>query len=79
MLVIEIDGRSYNFEEAFLKDEIRQHRLESFGLQFLRFTEAEVKYDRLNVLRSIEGTIIEILKSNQNIKLPADFDRSLLT
>lgn len=78
MLVIEIDGMSHNFEEAFLKDEIRQNRLESFGLKFLRFTEAEVKYDRLNVLRAIEGTIIDILKSSPAIKLPGDFNRSLL-
>jgi len=78
MLAIEIDGMSHNHKEAFLKDEIRQKRLESFGITFLRFSEAEVKYDRLNVLRTIEGTIIEILKSNPNVKLPANFDSSLL-
>src|ERR1700730_10593889 len=44
MLAIEIDGMSHNYEEAFLKDEVRQERLESLGVRFLRFTESEVKY-----------------------------------
>jgi len=43
MLAIEIDGMSHNHEEVFLKDEIRQQKLESFGVGFLRFSEAEVK------------------------------------
>lgn len=42
MLPIEVDGMSHNNEEAFLKDEIRQKRLEGFGITFLRFSEAEV-------------------------------------
>ncbi|HEY4194773.1 MAG TPA: DUF559 domain-containing protein [Mucilaginibacter sp.] len=78
MLVIEIDGISHNHEEAFLKDEIRQTRLESFGVRFLRFTEAEVKYDMVNVIRVIEGKIIEIIKCDQSVKLPEGFDISLL-
>jgi very-short-patch-repair endonuclease len=31
MLAIEVDGMSHNFDEAFLKDEIRQKRLEDLG------------------------------------------------
>src|SRR5258708_33246881 len=53
MLVIEIDGMSHNYEEAFLKDEIRQSKLESFGVQFLRFSETEIKHDMLNVIRTV--------------------------
>ena len=58
MLAIEIDGMSHNFEEAFLKDEIRQQRLESLGVRFIRFTESEVKYDMVNVMRAPEAKIL---------------------
>jgi very-short-patch-repair endonuclease len=78
MLAIEIDGMSHNHEEAFLKDEARQQKLESFGIRFLRFSEAEVKNDILNVLRTIETEILVILKADSSIKLPVYFDSSLL-
>jgi very-short-patch-repair endonuclease len=78
MLAIEIDGMSHNYEEAFIKDEIRQQKLESFGIRFLRFSEAEVKYDILNVIRAMEGEILDIIKSNPEIKLPEGFDIDLL-
>src|ERR1700741_527422 len=41
-LAIEIDGMSHNFEETVLKDEIRQKRLESLGVRFIRFSEGEM-------------------------------------
>ena len=78
MLAIEIDGISHNYEEAFAKDEIRQSRLESLGVTFIRFTESEMKNDMQNVIRALEGKIIEIVRSNKNIKLPNNFDLSVL-
>lgn len=78
MLAIEIDGMSHNNEEAFTKDEIRQQKLESFGIQFLRFTESEMKNDMLNVLRTLECKVIEIIRDNSAIKLPKGFDLDLL-
>jgi len=78
MLAIEIDGMSHNHEEAFLKDEIRQKNLENLGVKFLRFTEAETKYDMQNVIRAVEGKIIEILKQDKTIKLPKGFDLAWL-
>ena len=74
MLVIEIDGMSHNYEEAFNKDELRQQKLESFGIQFLRFSEAEIKNDMLNAIRTIESTIINMAKNSPSIKLPKEFD-----
>jgi very-short-patch-repair endonuclease len=79
MLTIEIDGMSHNNEVAFVKDQIRQQKLENFGIKFLRFTEAEMKNDMFNVLRTIETTVIEIIKNDSTIKLPKDFDLELLT
>ncbi|MDB4924924.1 MAG: hypothetical protein JWR23_980 [Mucilaginibacter sp.] len=78
MLAIEIDGMSHNNEEAFAKDEVRQIKLERFGIKFIRFTEAEMKQDMINAIRAIEGKIIEIIKHKPNIKLPKSFDTTLL-
>lgn len=78
MLAVEIDGMSHNHEEAFLKDEIRQNKLESFGVRFLRFSESEVKYNIVNIIRAMEAQIIGTIKENPNVKLPKGFDVSLL-
>jgi very-short-patch-repair endonuclease len=77
-LAIEIDGMSHNSEEAFAKDEIRQKRLEELGVRFIRFSESEVKNDIINVFRALETVIIELVKNDQSIMLPAEFDKGLL-
>jgi len=66
MLAIEIDGKSHDGDVAFQKDEVRQQRLESLGVRFVRFTESEIKYDIENVLRTLEHTIAEIVIPNSN-------------
>ena len=77
-LAIEIDGMSHNSEETFIKDNIRQKKLESFGITFIRFSEAEIKNDISNVLRAIEGIVLEIIKQKSDVRLPKGFDMSLL-
>ena len=62
MLAIEIDGISHYTEEAFRRDTERQKRLESLGVNFLRFDDSEVKNDINNVLRTIENWINEFEK-----------------
>jgi very-short-patch-repair endonuclease len=62
-LAIEVDGFSHEVEGAFDKDVIRQERLESLGVKFLRFEDSEVKKDMNNVLRTIEGWIKEYEQS----------------
>ncbi len=59
MLAIEIDGSSHDFEEVIKNDGIRQKKLESMGIHFLRFQDREVKQDMENVLRKIENWIYE--------------------
>lgn len=54
LLAIEIDGDSHDHEETFTADQIRQQKLEAYGVQFLRFDDIEVKKDMKNVLRTIE-------------------------
>jgi very-short-patch-repair endonuclease len=78
MLAIEIDGMSHNYEEAFIKDELRQQKLESFGIVFIRFSEFEMKNDMPNVIRTIESTMIDIVRINPKIRLPKEFDLELL-
>jgi len=78
MLAIEIDGMSHNYEEAFEKDELRQQKLESFGIVLIRFSESEMKNDMLNTIRTIESAIIDIVRINPIIRLPREFDLALL-
>src|ERR1700754_5137603 len=47
-LAIEVDGMYHYHEEVFLKDDIRQQKLEGLGVRFLRFTESEMKNDMQN-------------------------------
>jgi very-short-patch-repair endonuclease len=58
-LAIEIDGSSHDGEEAKVNDDIRQERLESLGVRFLRFTDADVKRNIEMVVDSIELWIDE--------------------
>ncbi len=57
MLALEVDGKSHN--DKFMYDVHRQHKLESLGVNFLRFTDLEVKKDMNNVLNTIENWIEE--------------------
>jgi len=56
-LVIEIDG-SYHLEtQQRIKDEQRQKILEKMGLNFLRFSEQQVRKDMDVVVKTIEDYI----------------------
>ena len=57
MLAIEIDGESHGFDGAEEKDEKRQEIIESFGVQFLRFDDQDVKTDISNVVATIRDWI----------------------
>ncbi|MBI4680921.1 MAG: endonuclease domain-containing protein [Nitrospirae bacterium] len=63
-LILEIDGEIHNYK--FEADRLRQKKLESLGLSFLRFTDMEVKKDIYNVLRTIEGWTEEFEKHPPN-------------
>ena len=56
-LAIEIDGASHNF--TFEEDQIRQQRLESLGVRFLRFWNVDVEDDMQTVLGNIRDWIEE--------------------
>jgi very-short-patch-repair endonuclease len=53
-LVIEVDGSYHNEITQAIKDKERQRILENMGLNFLRFSEQQVRKDLDAVLRAIE-------------------------
>ena len=59
-LVIEVDGGYHEEEIQEIKDNERQQVLEEMGLNFLRFTEKEVKNNIDHVLRVIENYILSL-------------------
>jgi len=56
-LALEIDGDSH--DHMFEEDFERQKKLESLGVNFLRFFDIDVKKDMNNVLREIEYWVLE--------------------
>jgi very-short-patch-repair endonuclease len=64
VLAIEIDGVSHDSEKVYLKDTVRQQRLESLGIHFLRFDDRDIKRDIDNVLQCIENWILEYEKKH---------------
>ena len=78
MLAIEIDGIYHSHIEKQIEDKIRQSKLESLGVRFIRFSESEVKYDMLNVIRSLEEKVIHLIKADPTITLPVNFNHNLL-
>ena len=58
-LALEIDGESHDHEDAVADDQIRQQRLESLGVRFLRFDDEDIKKDINSVLEVIKEWIRE--------------------
>ena len=52
-LVIEVDGNSHFFEESVVEDQERQKVIERMGVNFLRFSDLEVKRSMPSVLEEI--------------------------
>jgi hypothetical protein len=59
MLAIEIDGDSHEHVNAAQDDKVRQKRLESLGVSFLRFDDLDVKRNMGWVLDEIMNYIGE--------------------
>ena len=57
-LVIEVDGSYHNEPAQIIKDNERQQILQELGLNFLRFSEQEVRKDMDRVLRAIESYFV---------------------
>ena len=66
-LIIEIDGVSHSHKSE--EDQMRQQKLESFGLSFLRFYDSDVKKNISDVLRAI-GCWIEKFENKEQPPSP---------
>ena len=56
-LALEIDGDSHGSIIALKKDKIRQTRLESLGVNFMRFDNRDIKSDLSRVIAKIDDWI----------------------
>ena len=56
-LAIEIDGSSHDAKNTKAYDDLRQKLIEEFGIQFLRFTNDDIKNNLSHVLNEIETYI----------------------
>ena len=70
-LAIEIDGNSHDLEYKIQLDIQRQKEIEGLGISFLRFADGDVKFDISNVLRSIEGWILDFEEKNKHTPNPS--------
>jgi len=52
-LIIELDGGQHNFPENIIRDEIRTHDLQSYGMTILRFWNNEIFENINDVLEKI--------------------------
>jgi very-short-patch-repair endonuclease len=69
-LAVELDGDSHWTRDAIENDHVRQEFVESFGIDFLRFPNAEI-YDSLKgVLQVIEATANALI-AGKNAPPPA--------
>ncbi|MEL6811267.1 MAG: DUF559 domain-containing protein [Bacteroidota bacterium] len=57
-LAIEVDGSSHEYK--YFQDLERQNKLESYGIQFLRFTDQEVKKEMFSVELAIQEKVEEL-------------------
>jgi very-short-patch-repair endonuclease len=67
-LVIEVDGGYHNEKVRMIKDKERQQILESIGLNFLRFSDQQVRKDMEIVLKTIENYVLEYEENHPEVK-----------
>ena len=66
-LVIEIDGAA-SHNTKLKKDLIRQKELESLGINILRFSDKDVKFNRGSVIKIIKDEILRLASSPPPLK-----------
>ncbi len=60
-LAIEVDGETHNNIKTLLKDKIRQEKLETYGIDFLRYTNEEIYGNLDEVLDEIKSKVISLI------------------
>ena len=59
-----VDGKYHYEDDQPRKDKIRQERLESLGVRFIRIDDLDVKRDIKWVVNEIAVTVLEMLDKN---------------
>jgi len=52
LLIIEIDGKSHEYDDAIIKDRLRENRLTELGFVLIRFSDWEVM-NQMDVVQSL--------------------------
>ncbi len=60
MLAIEIDGNSHLNSEIQIKDRLRQDILEELGVNFIRFSDLDIKKSMNSVIQALQIKIEEL-------------------
>ena len=60
MLAIEVDGNSHMNSETQINDVIRQETLEKLGVNFIRFSDLDIKKNMNDVIRCLQVKIEEL-------------------
>ena len=68
MLAIEVDGSSHEFK--YLEDLKRQKKLEKYGVNFIRFSNLEIKKEIFSVEMVIQEKVKELLGTAITPPLP---------
>lgn len=68
-LVIEVDGGYHNEPMQVIKDTERQQILESMNLNFLRFSNEQVRKDIEMVIKAIQNYIVEYEEKHPEVKM----------
>lgn len=71
-LVIEVDGGYHNIPLQMIKDKERQQILEGMGLNFLRFSDEQVRNNMASVIKEIENYIHDYEIKFPELKLAAN-------
>lgn len=58
-LAIEVDGESHDYKYSY--DAKRQGRLEREGVQFIRFSDADIKNELFSVLLALQTKVEELM------------------
>jgi very-short-patch-repair endonuclease len=67
-LVIEVDGGYHNEPMQVIKDKERQQILESMNLNFLRFSDQQVRKDMEMVIKAIQNYILNYEEKHPEVK-----------
>lgn len=62
LMIIEVDGYTYLFEDIVYKDEKKQNKLESVGFKVLRYKDEDILKNINSVITDIDNTIKEIIR-----------------